>query len=191
MQQPIIHAITHFHDPERLLPQPRQGDTSPLRGSESVIPSQLRTEIVSGPARRDQMLARHEFGAITRTAGRSIRWRVRLFDDAEDGGEIHALGSMHGADLDHVMPGAIVFLERERRQTSPIQHLQTMSSIVTAVDDNCDVRGTGGHEPGFCDRGDEFGADNRLVLSEESLAAAASACRDFIEKLDLAVQART
>jgi len=32
--------------------------------------------------------------------------------------------------------------------------------------------------------------DNRIVLSDDSLAAAASACRDFIEKLDLAVQAR-
>ncbi|MGB8960896.1 MAG: hypothetical protein WCC38_02910 [Pseudonocardiaceae bacterium] len=32
--------------------------------------------------------------------------------------------------------------------------------------------------------------DNRIVLSDDSLAAAASACRDFIERLDLAVQAR-
>ena len=32
--------------------------------------------------------------------------------------------------------------------------------------------------------------DNRIVLSDDSLAAAASACRDFIEKLDLAVEAR-
>jgi hypothetical protein len=32
--------------------------------------------------------------------------------------------------------------------------------------------------------------DNRIVLSDKSLAAAASACRDFIERLDLAVQAR-
>jgi 3-mercaptopyruvate sulfurtransferase SseA len=32
--------------------------------------------------------------------------------------------------------------------------------------------------------------DNRIVLSDDSLAAAASACRDFIERLDLTVQAR-
>lgn len=32
--------------------------------------------------------------------------------------------------------------------------------------------------------------DNRVVLTDDSLAAAASACRDFIERLDLAVQAR-
>jgi hypothetical protein len=32
--------------------------------------------------------------------------------------------------------------------------------------------------------------NNRIVLSDDNLAAAASACRDFIEKLDLAVQAR-
>ena len=32
--------------------------------------------------------------------------------------------------------------------------------------------------------------DNRIVLSDDNLAAAASACRDFIEKLDLAVQSR-
>ena len=32
--------------------------------------------------------------------------------------------------------------------------------------------------------------DNRIALSDDSLAAAASACRDFIERLDLAVQAR-
>ncbi|MDG4778984.1 hypothetical protein O7614_04905 [Micromonospora sp. WMMD961] len=32
--------------------------------------------------------------------------------------------------------------------------------------------------------------DNRVVLSDGSLAAAASACRDFIERLDLAVQAK-
>lgn len=30
--------------------------------------------------------------------------------------------------------------------------------------------------------------ESRIVLSDESLAAAASACRDFIERLDLAVQ---
>lgn len=33
--------------------------------------------------------------------------------------------------------------------------------------------------------------DNRVVLSDEILAAAASACRDFIERLDLAVQAKS
>lgn len=33
--------------------------------------------------------------------------------------------------------------------------------------------------------------DNKIVLSDDSLAAAASACRDFIERLDLSVQART
>lgn len=33
--------------------------------------------------------------------------------------------------------------------------------------------------------------DNRIVLSDENLAAAASACREFIERLDMAVQART
>lgn len=33
--------------------------------------------------------------------------------------------------------------------------------------------------------------DNQIVLSDDSLAAAASACRDFIERLDLAVQAST
>lgn len=33
--------------------------------------------------------------------------------------------------------------------------------------------------------------DNRIVLSDENLAAAASACREFIERLDIAVQART
>lgn len=32
--------------------------------------------------------------------------------------------------------------------------------------------------------------DNRIVLSDDNLATAASACRDFIERLDLAVQAR-
>jgi hypothetical protein len=32
--------------------------------------------------------------------------------------------------------------------------------------------------------------DNRVVLTDDSLAAAASACRDFIERLDLAAQAR-
>jgi hypothetical protein len=31
--------------------------------------------------------------------------------------------------------------------------------------------------------------NNRVLLSDDNLAAAASACRDFIERLDLAVQA--